>query len=86
MKSTMGRPRRATDAQVEFILKWAADYMAWLAKRPKIGSRQELAKHLGLSRTTVQRIIAESGHYKQITPEQHAAHRAIRRKRMRQIE
>jgi DNA-binding MarR family transcriptional regulator len=85
MKSTAGRPRRATDAQIKVILKWHADYAAWLAKRPEIPTQTDLARHLGLSIPTVNRIIRKHGQYKQISPEDRAAEQARRRTRMRQI-
>lgn len=86
MKSTTGRPRRATDKQIKFILERHAEYIAWLAMRPQIGSQLDLARHLGLSKTTVNRIIRESGQYKQPSPEEREAEKARRRQRMRRIE
>jgi DNA invertase Pin-like site-specific DNA recombinase len=86
MKSTTGRPRRATDEQIKFILERHAEYVAWLQKRPKIGSQIDLARHSGLSVTTVNRIIRESGQYKQTSPEERDAEKARRRQRMRRID
>ena len=82
MKSTVGRPRRATDEQVKLILKWNAEYLLWLSKRPSIPTQTALARHLGLPRTTVVRIILEAGQYKQGSPEHRAAERARRRTRL----
>jgi hypothetical protein len=85
MKSTVGRPRRATDEQIKFILKWHAEYTAWLAKRPEIPTQTVLARSLGLSIPTVNRIIRQRGQYKQTSPDDRAADRERRRARMRQI-
>ena len=85
MKSTVGRPRRATDEQVRLILKWHTEYLAWQAMRPAVPSHTALARALGLPRTTVVRIIAEAGQYKQGSPEHHAAERTRRRLRLKRI-
>lgn len=86
MKSTVGRPRRATDEQIKFILNWYVEYTAWLATRPKIPTQTALAKRLGLSITTVNEIIHRSGRYKQTSPEDREAEKTRRRLRMRRID
>jgi hypothetical protein len=86
MKSTVGRPRRATDEQIQSVLKWHAEYVAWIAKRPAIPTQRDLARHLKLSTTAVNRIIRQRGQYKQTSPEDRAAEQERRRARMRRID
>lgn len=85
MKSTMGRPRRTTDEQVETILKWHAEYRAWRAGRPAISTIRELARYLGLSRGAVTDVIRRAGAYKQASPENRVSVQRVRDRIMRQI-
>jgi len=85
MKSTAGRPRRTTDAQVEFILKWHAEYMAWMAKRPQIPTQRALARYLGISPTVVSWVIHQH-QYKQASPEERTSAQKRRRTGLRQID
>lgn len=59
MKSTKGRPRIVTDAQVAAILEW---------RRTRKSLRQ-VAQDVGLSPKMVQYVIARGGQYKQPSPE-----------------
>ena len=86
MRSTVGRPRQATDEQIKSILTWHAEYLVWLAKRPAIPTQQALAKHLRLHPTTVNRIIRNQGQFKQGSPEDRTAEQERRRVRMRLID
>ncbi|MEJ1961058.1 MAG: hypothetical protein WDO56_05715 [Gammaproteobacteria bacterium] len=86
MRSTVGRPRQATDEQVKSILTWHAEYLAWLAKRPVIPTQRALARHLNLHPTAVNRIIRHRGQYKQSSPEARTAEQERRRARMRLID
>jgi hypothetical protein len=85
MRSTVGRPRQATDEQIQSVLSWHAEYVAWLAKRPAIPTQRALARHLNLHPTAVNRIIRQNGQYKQSSPEDRATEQARRRARMREI-
>jgi len=85
MKSTNGRPRRATDAQIEAVLAWHANYLAWLAQRPEIPTKEALAKHLNLHPSLVHRIILRKGEFKQVSPEDRVAEEARRRARLREL-
>jgi transposase len=59
-RSTLGRPRTVTDAQIEEILTWAAH-------RQTIN---EKARQMGLSKNVIAYIIHTRGtHYKQPSPE-----------------
>lgn len=86
MRSTVGRPRQATDAQIKEILTWHAAYLAWLAKRPEIPTQRALARHLKLHPTAVNRIIRQQGQYKQSSPEDRKTEQERRRARMREID
>lgn len=68
-KSTMGRPRRLSDADVERILTWHAARCAWRAAGAVLQSRRSLAAELGVSPSTVSHVIACRGCYKQPSPE-----------------
>ncbi|HVZ32961.1 MAG TPA: hypothetical protein VG963_11070 [Polyangiaceae bacterium] len=85
MKSTAGRPRRTTDAQIRLILKWHAEYLAWMAKRPAIPTQRALARHLGISTTAVNWVIHKH-QYKQPSPEELATEQKRRRARLREID
>jgi transposase len=63
-RSTLGRPRRITDAQVAEILAWAAARMTVNAK----------ARELGVSPSALRIILKTHGtHYKQPSPERRTA-------------
>jgi hypothetical protein len=68
--STVGRPRRLTDAQVHWILKEHDRYQAWRALRVTVHSHRELAQALGVSAGTVAHAIRNRGHYKRHSPTQ----------------
>jgi hypothetical protein len=71
-KSTLGRPRALTDAQI-------ADILAWHAKRQTL--IQKAAEH-GVSPTVIRQVIRTGGKtYKQPSPEQRAANLAADRQR-----
>lgn len=72
MNSTVGRPRKVTDAQVAAVLGWHASRK----------TLKQLARELELSCTTVQWIIQYKGQYKQPSPELRAAAFSQRRRRL----
>jgi hypothetical protein len=59
MHSTLGRPRSATDAQVDAIMKWHAS-------RRTVA---QFADEIGLPVSLVQYVISRDGKYKQASPE-----------------
>ena len=71
-KSTAGRPRNTTDAQVAAILEWHRTHK----------TKKQLARELDLSISTVNYVIRINGEYKQCDPEQRAAQQALRAKRI----
>jgi len=73
MKSTMGRPRRLTDAQVAMILAWHEEILALKALRSRIKTQRQLARELGVSASTIAHVIACRGEFKQVAPENRAA-------------
>jgi hypothetical protein len=75
MKSTKGRPRLATDAQVAAIMQWY---------RTRKTLRQ-FAHEIGLSRSLVQYVISRRGEYKQCSPELREATREAQRIRRKQL-
>jgi hypothetical protein len=66
--STVGRPRRLTDAEVSWILHEHARYQAWRALRITVRSHRQLAAVLGVSPGTVILAIRAQGRYKQPSP------------------
>ena len=62
-RSTVGRPRKATQAQVEIILKWQRERR----------TLAQLAADLGLATSTVKHVLRMGGQYKQPPPEERAA-------------
>jgi hypothetical protein len=74
-RSTVGRPRRLTDAQI-------AEILAWAASRRTTGQK---AAELGISRSVLTRVISTGGRfYKQPSPEKRTATlSAARRRRAR---
>ena len=72
--STNGRPRRVTDADIAAILAWADSFVTC----------RQLAARLGVSTSTVRRVIQTRGHhYKTQSPEMRAALRSESRIRQR---
>lgn len=69
MKSTIGRPRSLTDRQVSIILEWHARYLALRAIRNELETQRELARELGVSQSTISRVVRMGGKYKQESPE-----------------
>lgn len=69
MKSTIGRPRALTDAEVQTVLAWHQQVMAWRALGAGIKTRKQLARELNVSPSTITRIIACHGEFKQASPE-----------------
>jgi len=69
MKSTIGRPRVLTDRQVKIILVWHTRYLVWRALRKTLKTQRELARELGVSQSTISRVVRLVGYYKQISPE-----------------
>ncbi len=72
--STTGRPRRVTDADIAAILEWADNFITC----------RQLAARLGLSVSTVHRVIQTRGHhYKSESPEMRAVLRSAPRPKQR---
>ena len=81
-KSTVGRPRRLTDRQVEWLLREYADYQAWKALRTNVRSQRQIAQILRVSAATVSLAIRSGGQYKQPSPEERLNTRKIRAGRL----
>jgi hypothetical protein len=64
MKSTIGRHRMLTDAQVQIVLASHARYLAWKALRKTFKSQRELAREFGVSQGTISRAVRLNGEYK----------------------
>jgi IS30 family transposase len=71
MKSTVGQPRRLTDAQV-------AEILAWHATRKTL---TQVAEEYGVCTATISNVIERRGQYKQPSPELRPV--AVRRRRTR---
>ena len=69
MKSTIGRPRVLTDEEVRVVLAWHQEVMAWRRSGASLKTRAELASELGVSASTITRVIARHGEYKQESPD-----------------
>ena len=69
MKSTIGRPRVLTDEEVAVVLAWHQEVMAWRRSGALIKTRAELASELGVSASTITRVIARHGEYKRESPD-----------------
>jgi transposase len=82
MKSTIGRPRRLTDRQVQIILAWHVRFLIWRALRKTLKSQRELARELGVSQGTISNVIRLGGRYKQVSPERRAAEVRQRSRRL----
>jgi hypothetical protein len=57
MKGTTGRPRTLTDAQVQDILAWHAQFVAVRATLSSLVSQRQLARKLGVAAGTIARVI-----------------------------
>ena len=64
MKSTIGRPRKLTDPQVQIVLAWHTRYLLWRAYGKTLKSQRQLANELGVSQSTVSRVARTGGLYK----------------------
>ena len=64
-KSTVGRPRRLTDAQVAWLLEEYERYQTWRELRPTVKSQRQLAAELGVSQATISLAVRSRGQYKQ---------------------
>jgi len=69
MKSTIGRPRLLTDSQVKSILESHARFLVWRALRRTLKTQRQLAVEMGVSQSTIGRVVRFSGDYKQMSPE-----------------
>ena len=69
MKSTIGRPRRLTDAQVATILAWHEEILVLKALRATVKTQRQLAFELGVAPSTVAHVIACRGQFKQASPQ-----------------
>jgi hypothetical protein len=85
MKSTIGRPRKLTDAQVATILKWHEEILAWKALRKSIPTQRALAKGLGVSPSVVSHVVACQGQFKGSSLEKRSADLTRRRRRLDQL-
>jgi hypothetical protein len=72
MNSTIGRPRKLTDAQARIILDWHARYVAWRAVGRTLKSQRTLARDLGVSQATMSYVVRLGGRYKQVCPTRRA--------------
>jgi hypothetical protein len=74
--STVGRPRRLSDADI-------AEILAWHAQRRTVA---QVAAHYGISTALLHDIIRSGGrHYKQPSPEQRASDLAARHGQQRRL-
>jgi hypothetical protein len=80
-RSTVGRPRVLTDAQVELILAEHVRFTEWRALRRAVRSQRELAREFGVSPATISLAVRTKGQYKQASPERRVATLAARRAR-----
>lgn len=89
MKSTVGRPRRVTDAQIRIILAWRAELVELKAARNAVKTTRQLARELQLSTATISDVIRRHGLFKQPSPEQREAalrHRRATLRRLRDLQ
>jgi transposase len=61
-RSTLGRPRRLTDAQIAAILDWHRNRKSY----------KQVAREYGVSVNTIKYVIRHGGQYKQCDPAQRA--------------
>lgn len=85
LKSTVGRPRKVTDAQIATILTWHDAILAWRAQRQMLKTLAELARELGLSRGTISSVIKHRGEFKQPSPEHREMELEIRRQLLEKV-
>ena len=85
-KSTMGRPRRLSDADVARVLDWHEARQAWWAAGASLKSRRALAAELGVSPSTISQVIACQGCYKQLSPECRDQEEARRRQVLQKLQ
>jgi hypothetical protein len=69
MKSTIGRPRSLTDEEIAVVLAWHQEVMTWRRSGALIKTRAELAHELGVSPSSITRVIARHGEYKRGSPD-----------------
>ena len=74
-KSTVGRPRALTDAQITAILEWHKNRKSF----------KQVAREHGVSVNTIQYVIRTNGQYKQCAPEQRGPTKAQRRQRIAEL-
>jgi hypothetical protein len=68
-KSSIGRPRVLTDAQVVAILEWRDAIAAWKSARANIKTIRRLAADLGVTHGAVTNVIRRQGVLKKVSPE-----------------
>lgn len=68
-KSTVGRPRVLTVEKVNMILAWHDAVRAWSAQRKTLKTLRQLAKELGVPRSTAYDVISLRGQYKRAAAE-----------------
>jgi len=81
MKSTIGRPRALTDAQVDAILAWHTKILEWKAMRKTLKTQRQLARELGVSSATISHVVKCHGRFKQPSPEKRNGELVRRRRR-----
>ena len=69
MRSTIGRPRRLTDAQVAIILAWHEEIRTLKSLRATIKTQRQLAFELGVAPSTIAHVIACRGQFKRGSPD-----------------
>jgi len=85
MRSTIGRPRSLTDQQVQAILNWHAQIVAWKAQRKTLKTLRQIARELGVSPATVSNVVKCQGKFKQPSPEKRRGELAKRRRRFARL-
>lgn len=70
--STLGNPRRVTDAQVAAILAWHAEYLVRKQNLRELGTLRELVRDLQTTKGTASKVIRIKGAFKQPSPERRA--------------
>jgi hypothetical protein len=63
-RSSIGRPRKLTDADVRRVLRWHARYLVWQSMRATIRTQAQLARELGVSPSAIRYVIRCGGRYK----------------------
>ena len=67
-KSTIGRPRTLTEAQVAAILAWHDAMSAWMATRASIKTIRQVAKEMGVTHGAITYVIRRRGQMKKASP------------------